>query len=188
MWFGIGKIKMRFCDIPKFTSVGSYQINVSWDYLEHSLKHWNDNKIPGSGVELCPDFQRGHVWDEDKQIRYVEYILRGGRSGREIYWNCSSWMREFNTPIQLVDGLQRVTAVRKFMNNEIKAFGIYCNEFEDKLGFDYDFIFNVNNLKTRAEVLQWYIELNEGGVVHTKEEIARVKALLKEEQMKRAGA
>jgi len=40
---------------------------------------------------------------------------------------------------------------------------------------------NVNDLQTRAEVLQWYIDFNSGGVVHTAEEIARVKALLEKE-------
>jgi len=38
----------------------------------------------------------------------------------------------------------------------------------------------VNNLKTRKEVLQWYIEFNSGGTVHTDAEIQRVKKLLEE--------
>ena len=39
-----------------------------------------------------------------------------------------------------------------------------------------------NNLKTRKEVLQWYIEMNNGGTPHTKEEINRVKILLETEK------
>lgn len=37
---------------------------------------------------------------------------------------------------------------------------------------------NVNDLKTRDEVLQWYIDINAGGTPHTKEEIERVRAML----------
>jgi len=44
--------------------------------------------------------------------------------------------------------------------------------------------FNVNDLQTRGEVLQWYIEMNSGGVVHSDEEIKRVKKLLEQEENK----
>lgn len=40
---------------------------------------------------------------------------------------------------------------------------------------------SVNELRTRAEVLRWYLQLNSGGVVHTEEELARVRALLEAE-------
>ncbi len=39
--------------------------------------------------------------------------------------------------------------------------------------------FQVNDLLTREEVLQWYIDLNTGGTDHTDEEINRVKEMLK---------
>ena len=35
-----------------------------------------------------------------------------------------------------------------------------------------------NNLKTKKEVLQWYIDMNTGGTLHTAEEIKRVKKLI----------
>ena len=41
---------------------------------------------------------------------------------------------------------------------------------------------NVNDLPTRKNVLQWYIEHNAGGTIHTEEEINRVKELLKKEK------
>jgi hypothetical protein len=39
--------------------------------------------------------------------------------------------------------------------------------------------------KTRAEVLQWYLDLNTGGVVHTDEEIAKVERMLEAEKTKK---
>ena len=81
-----------------------------------------------------------------------------------------------------MDGLQRLTAVMKFINNEISAFGTFYNEFEDKIPLYITLVFNVNNLQTRKEVLQWYIELNTGGTIHTEEEINKVRELLGKEE------
>ena len=64
------------------------------------------------------------------------------------------------------------------MNNEIRVFGNYYKEFEDKLPFDVELIFNINNLKTEKEVLQWYIDMNTGGTPHTDKEIERVRQML----------
>lgn len=50
----------------------------------------------------------------------------------------------------------------RFLNNEIKVFDTYCNDFEDKLPMGIDLVFSVNNLKTEREVLQWYMDMNTG--------------------------
>ena len=39
------------------------------------------------------------------------------------------------------------------MNNEIKVFGSYYKEFEDRLPQNAELLFNVNNLQTEREVL-----------------------------------
>ncbi len=171
----------RFQDIPQFTRSGNYQVNVHWKSIEQTLESF---ALPGFPVELDPDFQRGHVWTEAKQIHYVEFILRGGRSSKVIYFNQPGWNRLGRQgAMQLVDGKQRLEAVRKFLRNEFPIFGSsYMRDFTDTLRpTTADFIFTVNDLQTRAEVLQWYLDLNTGGVVHTDEEIEKVKRLLKKE-------
>jgi len=171
-----------FRDIPRFTPSPTYCVHVSWSYLEKQLSEWES--YPG-GLELEPDFQRGHVWTELQQTKFVEYGLRGGleQSGSMILFNCSDWGDQMSEPIQCVDGLQRLTAVRRFLANEIKAFGSYFREFEDRLRvIEPRFQFLVNNLPDRAAVLKWYLELNSGGTVHSDEEIARVGRLLEEER------
>lgn len=80
---------MRFRDIPQFISGGSYQVDVQMEYL---IK-WIDEMIQNEGLQLCPDFQRGHVWTEEQQIKYIEFVLRGGKSGKVIYLNNPSWHR-----------------------------------------------------------------------------------------------
>tara|TARA_B100001964_G_C14184544_1_gene577957 strand:- start:655 stop:1188 length:534 start_codon:yes stop_codon:yes gene_type:complete len=158
-----------------------YTVNVNWDYLEKCLEDYDTKNEREKGLlELEPDFQRAHVWDKEKQIKYLEFILRNGESGRHVYFNCKDWMRGIGNKMVLVDGLQRITAVKKFLDNKIKAFGHYYKEYEGRIPSHADFIFHVNNLRTRKEVLQWYLELNEGTVAHTTNELNKVKYMLKE--------
>ncbi len=168
---------MKFSEIPKFTRTANYHIDVGLEYLE---KYIND-QIKELKLQLCPDFQRGHVWTQEQQIAYVEYLLQGGKSGRDIYMNItnmSTWTGEF----VLVDGLQRITACLAFLHNEIPVFGTYYNQFEDRLRMaGIGLSININDLKTKKEVLKWYLEMNSGGTPHTKEELDRVKNMLKEE-------
>jgi len=168
---------MHFKDMPKFTRTASYAVNQSWKYIPE----WLESQYE-IGLELDPDFQRAHVWTEEQQIRYVEFRLSGGDSGKDLYFNHPNWMGSFTGDFVLVDGKQRLNAVLRFMNNEIPAFGTLYKDFEGNLrSTDADFVVHINDLKTRSEVLQWYIDLNAGGVAHTEEEISKVRGLLEEE-------
>ena len=85
--------------------------------------------------------------------------------------------------MQCLDGLQRLTAIRKFVNNELPVFnGNYLNDFEDKevILRMHPIRFNINNIQTKKEIIQWYLDYNDGGTVHSKEELDRVRKLLKE--------
>ncbi|MFK5948092.1 MAG: hypothetical protein QM500_04910 [Methylococcales bacterium] len=171
----------RLKDIPSFTRSAGYKVNTSWKYIED----WIDDQSE-IGLNLDPDFQRAHVWTELQQIRYVEFRLRKGMSGRDIYFNQPGWNDLCATggDFVMVDGKQRLNAVRRFMNNEIPAFGTVLCDFEDSDRFSLtsaDFIIHVNDLKTKAEVYQWYIDLNAGGVAHTNEEIQKVQDMLTNE-------
>jgi hypothetical protein len=131
---------------------------------------------------MCPDFQRGHVWTEQQQIAFVEFLLQGGKSGKDIMFNHPGWMKSFEGDFVLVDGLQRLTAVLRFLKDEISVFGgVKCSEFEDKLPSSISLCFHINDLPTKAAVLKWYLEMNSGGTPHSEEEIARVQNMLKSE-------
>jgi hypothetical protein len=176
---------MKFKDIKRFTGFPNYRVNIAWSYLEDHLYHSCIEETGTARLDLNPDFQRGHVWNTNQYISYVEFKLRGGSGADVILLNCVGWMSDFRGPYVLVDGKQRIEAVQKFLRNEISAFGYYYKDYEDKLhATDPDFIFAVNNLKTKKEVLQWYLEINTGGVVHTKEELDKVRELLKNEESK----
>lgn len=161
-----------------FTRSAPYSIDSSWSYLEGQLKSWD---TPESPLVLEPDFQRAHVWNREQQINYVEYILRGGHAAKELYFNCSSWMSGFNTPLEIVDGKQRLEAARAFMRGDFPVFGEW-RAVQLRLDMlQASFLLYINTLKTRAEVLQWYLDLNTGGTPHTADEIKKVRLLLNRE-------
>lgn len=171
----------KFKNIPKFTTDGNYSVC----YPLPSLVKYIQEGISQMGLQLNPEFQRGHVWTEEQQIVWLEYHLRGGKSGNMIYLNNPFWHSsrmpkegEYKDYV-CVDGLQRITAAQRFINNEIKVFGSYYSEYEDRINItDAAIYLNVNDLKTEKEVLQWYIDMNAGGTPHSKEEINRVKKML----------
>ena len=164
---------MKFEDIPQIT-VAKYHIDVGWDYLEK----W----IESHQIDMDPDFQRGYVWTQLQKEQYVEWILRGGNSGKDIYFNHPGWFRSFKGTMVIVDGKQRVDAALGFLHNEVKAYGYYLKEYEDKLRYlTASFSVNVADLKNRKDVLKWYLDMNTCGTYHTNAEIEKVKELLKNE-------
>lgn len=172
---------MRFKDIPQFISDGSYQVDMSWEYMVE----WIDNLVKEQGLQLNPDFQRGHVWTEEQQIKFLEFILQGGKTGRTLYFNDPYWHsirpKTGYSDFVCVDGLQRITAIQKFINNEIRVFGLLHSEFEGETDLvRHSMKLNINDLKTKREVLQWYVQMNAGGTPHSAEEIERVKKLMEE--------
>lgn len=173
----------QFKNIPQFTSDECYQSN----YPISSFVKFIEEEVRDSDLQLNPEFQRGHVWTEEQQVAWLEYHLRGGKSGNTIYLNNPFWMSyrqakdsDYKDYV-CVDGLQRITAAQRFINNEIKVFGSYYKEFEDSIRIlPQTMVVNVNDLKTEKEVLQWYVDLNSGGTPHTKDEIERVKKMISE--------
>lgn len=172
---------MRFRDIPQFISDGSYRVDVQMEYLVD----WLDKLIKDDGLQLCPDFQRGHVWTEEQQIKFLEFIFQGGKTGRVLYFNDPHWhgvrVKSGYSDFVCVDGLQRITAIQRFLNDEIRVFGRLYSEFEGKTDLmRHGMVVNINDLKTKKEVLQWYIQMNAGGTPHSPEEIQRVQKLMNE--------
>lgn len=171
---------MKFSDIPHLTQWGDSSFNVSWNILEKTLADYE--KV--YGLDLDPDFQRGHVWNERQQRAFVEFVLRGGKCSRHLLFNSATWGSGKKDPLVLVDGKQRLTAVLKFIRNELYILeyhgGLYYRDFQGAPRQYTDFIFVINYLQTRYEVLEWYLEVN-AGTPHSNEELERVRGMLEEE-------
>jgi len=169
--------KIKFSDIPKFTQRPTYHVSISLDYMED----WINYETEELGLQLNPDFQRGHVWTQEQQILYIEYLLHGGASGKDFYFNRVGGFSDYKNPkadFVCVDGLQRITAIIVFVHNEIPAFGQYARDYDDLRMAKVTLNFYVNDLTSKKDVLRWYIEMNSGGTIHTKEELEKVKKMI----------
>ncbi len=163
-------------DISPFP-ISAHEVDVGWPYIENHLKSWADSE----GLDLDPDFQRPHVWSEHQQRAFVEYLIQNGPHSRVLYFACKDYaMGTVEGPLVIVDGKQRLEAVRRFMRNELTIFdGHRLSDFKDKprLATGGRFKFCVASLD-RAATLRLYIAINASGTPHTKDELARVRRLL----------
>lgn len=166
-------------DIPQRTRDGNYGVDIEWEDLEFSLERYTSHYA----LDLCPDFQRGHVWSFEQRVAYVESKLSGGVTVDIVRFNHPGWQRDYEGQMLCVDGLQRLTTARMFLRDEIPVFGGHVRSQigNSRIPSNISFRFIVNNLPTRAAVLKWYVELNAGGTPHSTDEIERVRALLSKE-------
>ncbi len=175
---------MGFDDIPQFPH-SQYEIDVSWCDLERHIANWERSYA----LNLDPDFQRGHVWTKAQQTAYVEYQLQGGEIGKSIIFNHPSWNRAAlrESALQIVDGKQRLEAVRAFLRGDVTAFGRSIKQFNGQLHvFGPGFRWKVVALHTREQLLRLYLNINAGGTPHTPSELQRVRWMLDDEISKAA--
>lgn len=187
---GKEEIKINVSDIPQMSEHPKTKIEVEWCNLEEKIKIF----VECNGLKLNSDYFRGwgSEWGEYQQRQYIEYCIRGGVYCRDILLNFPGLIKSgdnFGDGIRgdfvVVDGLQRLIAVRKFISNDLSVFdGCYLSNFDEpeKILKRCKLFFYVNNLKTLAKVMQWHLDLNTptGGIHYSKDGINRIKKLIRE--------
>lgn len=176
---------MKFSDLLAPIQDGDYQVDVSLEFLTEYFNSLSE----AYNVQLNPDFQRGHVWTKRQQQQYIKNFLRNTRTNRLVYFNCIDFSHyEPSELVDLdpkdflcVDGLQRLTALLAFRNNELDIDGYFYRDFEDTPRIMVGRIHvNINTLRSKKELLEWYLLLNETGVPHSQAELARIKDMIQE--------
>lgn len=153
------------------------------------IEKWLELEQEGAefGVELNPDFQRGHVWSQEQQVHYIENVLRRivDDSGLTIRFNCPTWRADKRLDGDLIDqtvcidGLQRLTAIRKFIGGELTVFGYEFSDLPQRVLLrDLQIIIKMYDFQYRKDLLQFYLDINGGGTPHSKGELERVKKLI----------
>jgi len=178
------KSKIKPLDlITPYTKRGGWECDFTLSGVMRFLKQQEDER-----EYICdydPDFQRGHVWTPKQQHDWMVHYIRGGDSGRRLFFNHPGWQGDYGSgSLELVDGKQRIEAIRAFLADEVSVWGHTYSEFcvtdtDRRLFMGLNTVrINVNNLPTRAAVLQWYLEMNDGGTPHTSEELQKVRYML----------
>lgn len=162
--------------IPSFPRA-AYEVTVSWEDIDRHIGYFQEY-----GLNLDPDFQREHVWTPQQQTGFIEYILMGGELSKVLVFAADNWSAGTTTQMVLVDGKQRLEAVRAFLRGEVYAFRRTFQQLGGRLRMTkHNFQWRVVEVATRADMLKLYLALNAGGTPHAPEELQRVQALLAEE-------
>ncbi|WP_083396530.1 DUF262 domain-containing protein [Frigoribacterium sp. MCBA15_019] len=76
------------------------------------------SRIRGNELDLQPDFQRGEIWDNPRRQRLVDTILR------EWYVPAIHIVLDTDGEEVVLDGQQRLAAVRDFFDDKVKVNGL----------------------------------------------------------------
>lgn len=173
---------LDFNSIRKIKDSGSYNVNVPLERLSNYLEGLNED----FGLIMKPDFQRDLCWSEEQKTAYMEFVLRGGKTAKTFYFNSPAFgnytspATDLGEEILCIDGLQRITTALEFLQDKVEVFGGYTySQIENYPKNTVHFEININNMKTKNEIVEWYIDYNSGGTVHSEEDLERAKKLLK---------
>lgn len=100
---------------------------MKWESYSHPIsdvRDWADSER----LELRPDFQRNEVWTQAAQIMLIDTILKGIPIPK-IY--IKSIVKNEKTYRIVVDGQQRLTAILKFIRDELPLKSPYQGEYSN---------------------------------------------------------
>ena len=84
--------------------------------------------IANGDINLSPDFQRNVVWDDGRKSRLIESILL--RIPLPVFY----FSADRKGVLSVVDGLQRLTAIKEFMENKLPLQDLeYLDDYDDRL-------------------------------------------------------
>lgn len=144
-------------------------------------------RLTGDDPLVVPDYQRGHVWTDDQCARFVGFLAEGGEAP-SIY--VQRWPIETGLSDEILDGLQRITAIRRFLDGEVPmeltdGTRVYLRDLDAESqrllvgNAGPSLVLQYVLYEKRADVLRFYLRINRGGTVHADSEIARVGELLR---------
>lgn len=123
---------------------------MKWESYSHpisDIRDWNNN----NRLELQPDFQRHEVWTKAAQIMLIDTIIQGIPIPK-VY--IKSIMVEGNTYRVVIDGQQRLTAILKFVQDQLPLKKPYSGEYQDM-------VFSQLPPELQNQILRYKIDINE---------------------------
>jgi len=135
------------------------------------------------GINFEPEYQREFVWNLEDKIALIDSIFNNVDIGKFtfIYYESEQW-QETGFGYEILDGKQRLRAILDFYEDRFAYKGKSFSElsYRDKHQFkDYGVVeAEVHNL-TREQILRYFIMLNTGGRIMAKEQIDKVRSILK---------
>ena len=168
-------------DIRDIAKSLTSEVQGSSFYQLSDIESLKDFAARDYGLEMQPDFQRSICWTDEQCSKFLEAIFEERKLNLDVYFNCGFYEGNVKRPSYCVDGLQRITAIERFLKDEINVFGYKCSQLTGVKSVRYGVYIHFNKLDSYKDVLRWYIELNDTGVAHTEEELDKVRELIEKD-------
>mgnify|MGYP006425641739 CR=1 FL=1 len=156
------------------------------DNKTHDTKWFYDHFKDGL-LEIDDSFQRKFVWIEKHQIKLIETILIGYPIPEVYIWIQNTQPDTGDTSYSIVDGQQRLSSVKKFIDGEFKLSSAalenndrnYVNKYfsdltEDQKSKIWRFPFSVRiirNQVVREKIVKMFLRLNETSMTLNPQEL-----------------
>ncbi|EIX7366591.1 DUF262 domain-containing protein [Salmonella enterica subsp. enterica serovar Infantis] len=85
------------------------------EYPVYMYIHW----IIGGELDFDANYQRGYVWGHEEQQAFLNAVISGFPIGSVALAKAPDWCSRELPYIEVVDGKQRLTTLKKFITNEI---------------------------------------------------------------------
>ena len=130
---------------------------------------------------VLPPWQRLEVWDIDRKRRFIEGLFLGLGTGYYVEHE-PDWSGEGTRPTSgwLIDGQQRLTAIRDFVHHGLQIFDGVTYADLDQVTLRRRFwnvpfpCFEVEYQNNELMLRELYERLNFGGVTHTEQDRGRL--------------
>lgn len=140
---------------------------------------WINENSQANAIYIDSSFQRRSVWVEKNQVRLIESILIGHPIPELYFWAQPSDPETGHARFSVVDGQQRITAIRQFISNKLILSEKYLDDENKDKGFaDKGF----SELNSDQKRLVWDYKLQIRIIPHdvTKKRIVRMFLRLNE--------
>lgn len=158
------------------TTIGELVLNLAMDPRYAHLYEPDQDYLLGFFI---PPFQRPHVWDQARSIRFVESAWLGIHLGTYVANSADDIVKSTGKfPRQdgwLIDGQQRLRALDGYFRDRYPVFGTLFSELttREKRRFGQIVFARTTIREGDEQVLrELYNRLNFGGVAHTKNQRA----------------
>lgn len=161
---------VRLRRVQRLTPDCNYRVDIAIASVPRFLEMYN--------VNLDPEYQRGYVWTTAQKQAFVGAVLQNNAS-IPIFWFNNLDLRR----AEVVDGKQRLSAILGWLNDEYEAVcpcgeSFRFSQADEIAGRNLDMMvtLKMHFVKlSRLDVLKFYLGLNQGGTVHTAEDLGKVK-------------
>ena len=148
-------------------------------YLDYQLSEKVGYVFPIEDFEIpkyIPPYQRSNdKWTMEMKVKFIENVLRGVKTNIII---CSYGDNE---DAIILDGQQRLTAIKEFLTNKFPILDgkyFYKDIKEEVKRLAVTIGFYALNAKDEEEAVKFYIDMNEN-ITHSKEDIIKAKKYLR---------